>query len=142
MDNQVAMGVGDGFADLQEEVQPGPQIERPRINIDRLAIDIFQHQVGAAGRGLAGIQQAGDSGVLERSEYLPFLQESLAERITRNTVLDQLDGGSLFDLHADKIEDIAAAIAANMPERRAADLAKAIPEAIKQRKRERQRPAG
>jgi hypothetical protein len=50
-------------------------------------------------------------------------------------------GGSLFDLHADKIEDIAAAIAANMPERRAADLAKAIPEAIKQRKRERQRPA-
>ena len=74
---------------------------------------------------------------------------SLAEKLkAAETEIEKLKlklkraGGSLFDLHADKIEDIAAAIAANMPERRAADLAKAIPEAIKQRKRERQRPAG
>jgi hypothetical protein len=51
-------------------------------------------------------------------------------------------GGSLFDLKADTVEDIAAVIVANIHESKAVALAKAIPEAIKELKRKRQKPAG
>jgi hypothetical protein len=51
-------------------------------------------------------------------------------------------GGSLFDLKNDSVKEIAEAIAANISEGKAADLAKAIPEAVRQRKRKRQKPAG
>jgi hypothetical protein len=52
------------------------------------------------------------------------------------------DDGSLFDLKNDSVQHIAEVIAANISEGKAADLAKAIPEAVKQLKRKRQRPAG
>jgi hypothetical protein len=48
----------------------------------------------------------------------------------------------LFDLKNDSVQHIAEVIAANISEGKAADLAKAIPEAVKQLKRKRQRPAG
>jgi hypothetical protein len=83
-----------------------------------------------------------DGKAIERKPSLAEKLKAAETEIEKLKVKLKRAGGSLFDLHADKIEDIAAAIAANMPERRAVDLAKAIPEAIKQRKRERQRPAG
>jgi hypothetical protein len=52
------------------------------------------------------------------------------------------DDGSLFDLKNDSVQHIAEVIAANISEGKAADLARAIPEAVKQLKRKRQRPAG
>jgi hypothetical protein len=52
------------------------------------------------------------------------------------------DDGSLFDLKNDSVQHIAEVIAANISEGKAADLAKAIPEAVKRLKRKRQRPAG
>ena len=66
----------------------------------------------------------------------PILERELADFQRRR------DDGSLFDLKADKVEDIADAIAGNISEGKAAALAKAIPEAIKERKRKQQRPAG
>jgi hypothetical protein len=50
--------------------------------------------------------------------------------------------GSLFDLRADSVADIAAVIAANINESKATALAKAILEAVKQLKRKREKPAG
>jgi hypothetical protein len=50
--------------------------------------------------------------------------------------------GSLFDLKADNVGDIAAVIAANISESKATALAKAILEEVKRVKRKQQRPAG
>jgi hypothetical protein len=75
----------------------------------------------------------------------PSLTEQLkAARTEIETLKAKLKhaGGSLFDLKADRVEAIAEVIAANIHETKAAALAKAIPEAIKQRKRNQQRPAG
>jgi hypothetical protein len=62
--------------------------------------------------------------------------KTLTEKLTRK------DDGSLFDLKNDSVKEIAEAIAANLSEAKAAALAKAIPEAIKELKRKRQKPAG
>jgi hypothetical protein len=51
-------------------------------------------------------------------------------------------GGSLFDLKNNSVKEIAEAIAANISEGKAADLAKAILEAVRQRKRKQQKPGG
>jgi len=51
-------------------------------------------------------------------------------------------GGSLFDLKADGVKEIAEVIAATVPEGKASALASAIAAAVKERKRKRQAPAG
>jgi hypothetical protein len=68
-----------------------------------------------------------DGKAIERKPSLAEKLKAAETEIEKLKVKLKRAGGSLFDLHADKIEDIAAAIAANMPERRAVDLAKAIP---------------
>jgi hypothetical protein len=50
-------------------------------------------------------------------------------------------GGSLFDLKADGVKEIAEVIAATVPESKASALASAITAALKERKRSRQAPA-
>jgi hypothetical protein len=68
---------------------------------------------------------------------------SLAEQLkTAEAKLARKDDGSLFDLKNDSVREIAEAIVANISEGKAAALAKAIHEAIKELKRKRQKPAG
>jgi hypothetical protein len=68
----------------------------------------------------------------------------IVERRLPSVAKTKLTGtnGSLFDLKTDSVADIAAVIAANISDSKATALAKAILEALKRRKRERQRPAG
>jgi L-lactate utilization protein LutC len=70
------------------------------------------------------------------------LKAAKAENKTLTEKLTRKDDGSLFDLKNDSVKEIAEAIAANISEAKAAALAKAIPEAIKELKRKRQKPAG
>jgi endonuclease III len=82
-----------------------------------------------------------DGRTVERN-LLPTEQLKIAK--TKITTLEAKlkSGSSLFDLKADTVEDIAAVIVANIHESKAAALAKAIPEAIKELKRKRQKLAG
>ena len=56
------MGVGNGLAYLQQELDAGLDIELAivAVAIDRLALHVFGDQVGVAGGGDTAVQQAGD----------------------------------------------------------------------------------
>jgi hypothetical protein len=78
---------------------------------------------------------------LERKDVASWRKRKDGE-VTVTEKLTRKDDGSLFDLKNDSVKEIAEAIAANLSEAKAAALAKAIPEAIKELKRKRQKPAG
>ena len=81
----------------------------------------------------------------ETIEPKPSLAEQLkAARAEIETLKAKLksSGGSLFDLKADGVKEIAEVIAASVPEGKASALASAITAAVKERKRKRQAPAG
>jgi len=78
-------------------------------------------------------------------EHKPSLSEQLKAARTEIEALKaklKTASGALFDLKADSVKEIAEVIAANIHEGKAAALAKAIPEAVKARKRKQQTPAG
>jgi glutathione S-transferase len=111
--------------------------ERARLNSPISARQRVEKVLKAREQGTEEKQK--DSPVTLLKRKVAELERALAETQAK---LARKDDGSLFDLKADSVEDIAAAIAANLHEGKAAALAKALPEAIKGRKRQRQRPAG
>jgi hypothetical protein len=113
--------------EIREAMTPG---ERARLNSPISARQRIEKVLKAREQGTEERQK--DSPVTLLKRRLAELERELAEA----------QANSLFDLRADSVEDIAAAIAANLHEGKAAALAKALPEAIKGRKRQRQRPAG
>jgi len=78
---------------------------------------------------------------IERQTTTEQLKRAKAE-IERLKAKLEHAGGSLFDLKADGVKEIAEVIAATMPESKASALASAIVAAVKERKRKRQAPAG
>jgi len=78
---------------------------------------------------------------IERQTTTEQLKRAKAE-IERLKAKLEHAGGSLFDLKADGVKEIAVVIAATMPESKASALASAIVAAVKERKRKRQAPAG
>src|SRR5262249_31019423 len=97
MDHQVAVGVGDGFADLQKEaaaISHG-KLALPAILVDGLAFDELHGQKGPAVMRSAAIDQARDVRMLEISQNLTLSMEA-AEHILRvHAALDDLDGDLL-----------------------------------------------
>ena len=81
MHDQVGMRVADRFADLAEQVEAGGDVELARLAItgDRLAVDVFQREVGLPVLVDAGIQQARDVGMGEAGEDFAFAVEALAQ---------------------------------------------------------------
>ena len=81
MHDQVGMRVADRFADLAEQVEAGGDVELARLAItgDRLAVDVFQREVGLPVLVDAGIQQACDVGMGEAGEDLALAVEALAQ---------------------------------------------------------------
>jgi hypothetical protein len=120
--------------EIRESMTPG---ERARLNSPISARQRVEKVLKAREQGTEEKQK--DSPVTLLKRKVAELERALAETQAK---LARKDDGSLFDLKADSVEDIAAAIAANLHEGKAAALAKALPEAIKGRKRQRQRPAG
>ena len=62
--------VRHGGEHVEEEPQAGRDVEGSVVApaVDRLALDVLEHQVGLAGLGDAGIDQLGDVGVLQTRE--------------------------------------------------------------------------
>ncbi len=93
VDDEPAVGVFDGFADIKEEADAG--IEGQGFLLDILgnaaAVNIFHDDVGKAVGGGAAIEEAGDVGVLEGSEDLPFSAEALEEEVGIHAGADEFD---------------------------------------------------
>jgi len=81
VDDQVRVGMADRVADLLEHAQPLVQRRALVAAVvgDRLAFDVFQRQVRQAVAGHAGVEQAGDVGMRQAREDLPFAGEAGAQ---------------------------------------------------------------
>ena len=62
MDDQTGVGVGDGIEHVEEQAQPPLDGDRGAlaVPIDRLPVDVLEHEVGLAGLRDAGVDEMGD----------------------------------------------------------------------------------
>jgi hypothetical protein len=95
VDDQVAVGVGDAGADLQQQRDPfvhgGAALGA--VPVDRDALHEFHHQVEQmVGRG-PGIEEPRDIGMLEARQQLPLAHEPVAHR--EKTRRQELHGHAL-----------------------------------------------
>ena len=116
MDDQQAVRVRDGIADLEEEAQARVEAEPGRRLGDRHAVDVLEDKVGAAVGGEAAAEQAGDAGVAEAGEHAALLLEALggargrapaaAHHLDRHALLEGAVGalGVVDDAHAASAE--------------------------------------
>ena len=97
MDNQVAMGIGNGVAHAQKELQPfvNPQLARIAIRVQMGAVHVFHDQVGLSPVAQAGIQHAGDVGMIERGEDVLFAVEAFNKGGAGRVGRQHLQGGAL-----------------------------------------------
>ena len=82
-----------------EQRQSLGDIQRPRITegIDGFAGDKFEHQVGSALFGRAGVEQTRDVRVIERGENAALAVEAAAQFSRGEFRADQLDGHRLHE---------------------------------------------
>lgn len=97
MDDHAFVGVLDGGADLLEELEPGAEGELALLAVfgDGLAFDEFHDEVGEAVFVGAAIEEAGDVGVVEGGEDLPFEAEAGGGFFRVQPVADEFDGDGL-----------------------------------------------
>ena len=81
MHDQVLVGVLDGAADIEEQLQPlaQPELLPIAIAIQRLAVHVLHHEVGIAFLGFARVDQARDVRVIQAREDLALGAEAQAE---------------------------------------------------------------
>ena len=106
MDDEVAMRVGHGVADEQEEAEPAREIERGRVRVDRLPVDVLHHEIRLAFAGVAGIEEPGDVGMSEGRENLAFAQEAVVERGLGAAIAEELDRNALPEFAIGTVGDI------------------------------------
>jgi hypothetical protein len=121
---------------IRDSMTPG---ERARLNNPISARQRVEKVIKARERGPEAEAEEKDSPLAKAKRRVAELERDLAEAQAK---LARKDDGSLFDLRADRVEDMAATVAANMSEPRAMGFSKAIAEAVKARKRKQQKPAG
>src|ERR1035441_5647898 len=99
MHREVAVGVLDRVANLQEEVKPTFRGERLSMAIcrDGHAIDIFHNEVGIAVGGFAGIENSSDVGMVQLRQDLTFLLEPAQEQPADAIAPQNLDRYFLFE---------------------------------------------
>ena len=100
VDDEVLVGVLDGIADLQKELQAGVKGEFVLAAIlrDGDAFDVLEGEVEFAALGDATAEQTRYEGMREEGEDLAFLTEALAEEFARDGDVDELDGNLLVEL--------------------------------------------
>lgn len=88
------VGVLDGVADLQEEVEALGGVEAFLVApfVDRESIDVLHDDVRAAVVGGAAIEEAGNIGVIEGGDNLPFAAEALEDAVRLHAAVDDFDG--------------------------------------------------
>ena len=99
MDDQALMGVLDGGADLEEQIQPGldPQSTRRGELGHRLPRHVLHDEVRPAVGGGAAVVEAGDVGMDQPGEDAPFVEEAPDDAVRVHPALDQLDGDLLLE---------------------------------------------
>jgi hypothetical protein len=97
--NTTTTGVLDGFAGLDEQLQPllGAVVVTVAEVGDGLAGDVFHHEVRPAGVGGAGVVDGGDVGVTQQRQGLAFRLEAGDHLPRVHTQLDELDGDDAAD---------------------------------------------
>src|SRR5580658_562930 len=91
MDDEVAVGVGYGFADFQEELAAPASVQRslPVPGVERLARDVFHDEKGPSVESGSAIEKAGDVGVFEVGEDLAFVAETAQNVLGIHAVADE-----------------------------------------------------
>jgi hypothetical protein len=79
--DQVAVGVVDGVADLQQEFQPGGDRQTAAVAeaVDSLPFDQLGNEERVAGRGYPAVHQARDMRVAQRRQDLPLRLKAAQE---------------------------------------------------------------
>ena len=87
MDDEVAVRVGHGRADGEEELQPPLHREALLVAVlhEREALDVLHDEVGQPVLRLAAVEDLGDVRVVERGENLPLVAEA-AEDVLKKGV--------------------------------------------------------
>lgn len=100
------MGIGDGFAHLQEEFQFRPQGEFGAIDIDRLSVDVLHDEEGAAIFGMPRVQEVSDAFVAERGQDLAFAKKTFLELWRIRAESKELDGNGVLHFAVDAFGQI------------------------------------
>jgi RNA polymerase sigma-70 factor (ECF subfamily) len=94
MDDKRAMRKLYGGANRKKQPQPLAQGQTGgvAIEIERLALDVFHHQIGRSGRGHSSVKKTRDVGMIEIGEDLAFRAEPLQHFHAGYLRPDQLNG--------------------------------------------------
>ena len=98
--HQIAMRIGDGFADLQHQAAAGLDGEFAGVApvVDRLSRHILHHQKGPA-RGIrSAVDKAGDVRMIEAGQDLALMAEAADQFRRLHAILHQLEGRLLLKL--------------------------------------------
>jgi hypothetical protein len=93
VDDEVRVSVRHGGEHVEEEPHAGRDVERPLVApaVDRLALDVFEHQVRLAGLRDAGIDQLGDVRVFQTREDRALAAEAGGPRGAQESGGEKLD---------------------------------------------------
>jgi len=97
--DEVAMGVGDGVADLVDQAAALLRAEAALVAkaVDGQAVDVIHGDPGAAVGSGSGVEQAGDGGVLKRGKDALLAAQALDDGGGVHAALDDLDGDALLE---------------------------------------------
>ena len=123
--DELTMGVLERFADAREEREALVDGEPlfVAVAIDRAAVDVLHHEIRAAIRGAAAVEQSGDVWMTERRQDAAFAIEPPVDFFETSGAFHELQRAALLELDADPLDEMDRAHAA------AADLANHAPAA-------------
>src|ERR1700676_2470799 len=92
------MRMSDPVAHAQEEGKLAAQVQGRGVQVNGGAVHILHDEIGLALRGMAGIDHAGDTGMIEIGKKLAFPEETVAPRGPAGSGVEDLDGNLLLNL--------------------------------------------
>ena len=103
VDDEVRVGVRHGGEDVEEEPDAGLDVEGPALApaVDRLALDVLEHEVRLAGRGDAGVEELGDVGVFQPRQDRGLAAEAGGPRRAQERGGEELDRGHPLEVAVD-----------------------------------------
>ena len=99
VDDALLMGVLDGLANRDEELEPLLDREADVVAVlgDRHAFDVFHDEVRPAFVGHAAVKDLGDVGMVHQGEGLPLGLEPREDLARVHARLDELEGDAALD---------------------------------------------
>jgi hypothetical protein len=100
VDDELRMGVEHSPAHVLKKSEPliNGQVVGIAIRVNGLPLDVLHGEVGLAFISKPAIEQAGDVGMLEPCQDLPFRTKPLQDRLGIHTALNELEGHLLLEL--------------------------------------------